>query len=528
MIGSRSLMLQVSFAKVRLVMVALLIVPSTLLIAQQPDVGLSGLPAVGQQDTPKQETEPATPASVQSTAIPVPQPLANSVPVQVFDLAQLQALAREKHPNILAARASLEAALARKQAVYSLRILTPLQPDLPIRRRQSCLGLRAAEAGVQLAQIDTLYAVQFCYVSYLYARHQMQLADRALEGLEKLRTELKKLIETDEKRFEEYRKLPEAKRRQQPLPPRDRSDLLRERDLNRVEALQAGARALRSEAEWGAERALSGLREAVGLPGDCPLVLAHDRLFDVSPPPLDRKHLLELALSRRPDFVQAQLLAEVHQLEVTAQHHARGLRVSTFAAATDLHVKPLPAFSSESDYKPGATGPEMPVSITGHRHERVQQATLYANRAAAVVERTRGLIQLQIEQAYLQAREMQEKLPNLERAVQLSRIAQQYTGVPFVAAQQESNLTQLITTGREATDAQIAALESRYRLLLALITLERHTAGGFCAGLVGAPMLPAPESVLADKKREDEIKKALKRFSENGGDGNGSEKKEAR
>src|SRR5262245_50628723 len=75
--------------------------------------------------------------------------LAGETPV--LDLATAKALALGKQPAITAARASLNASLARKQAVDNLHVPTFLQRDLPIRRQQAALGPVAAQAGVRLA-----------------------------------------------------------------------------------------------------------------------------------------------------------------------------------------------------------------------------------------------------------------------------------------------------------------------------------------------------------------------------------------
>ncbi len=109
-----------------------------------------------------------------------------------FDLAACKALALEKQPAIAAAHASLAAAVARQQALENLCVPTFLQRDLPKRRQQASLGLTAAQAGVQQAEIDTIYAVQFAYVSYLYAKAQDGLVNDILVQLDRLEKETTK------------------------------------------------------------------------------------------------------------------------------------------------------------------------------------------------------------------------------------------------------------------------------------------------------------------------------------------------
>jgi outer membrane protein TolC len=394
----------------------------------------------------------------------------------VLDLATAKAIALERQPAIAAARASLNASLARKQALNNLRVPTFLQRDLPIRRKQAALGPVAGQAGVLLAEMNTIYGVQYGFVTYLFARSQQQLADDALNGLGHLDDFLSKVVQALEKE------------------PDFETEFLAA-DRERVRGMLRLARARREEAVTGAERALSALREAMGLEHGCPIVLAQDRLLDVQPE-VCCEALVELALSRRPEIVQVSVAEEVHQLEVAAQESRKhALSARTFAAGSDLHSQPLPAGSYGEHYAPGAVGPEMPTLLAGRQCDRVAVAAIYHDRSLSVVEKTRKLIRLEVEQACLRYQGARARLPELEQGVAHAMKAR--TGLRealTIARGARARAESFLNTALLASQLRVSANEARYELLLALIALERDTAGAFCAGLDKAPQVaPPPE-----------------------------------
>lgn len=446
-------------------------------------------------------------------AVPAAPAAAPAAPL-VLDLAAAKALALEQAPSVAAAKASLAAACARKQALDHLRVPTFLQRDLPVRRQQAAVGLQAAEAGVRVAELDAVYAARYAYVTYLYANTQLRHLDNSIEGL----LELRRQIDDNIRRNTEGRtkgdngkadngKADEGKEQAPP-----RTDLRASIDLPRIDALLEGARMRRAEAEWGARRALSLLREALALPCDAPLLLKQQWLFEVAVE-LDCKQLIELALARRPEVVAAAVGVEVTGLEVAAQYRRRCLlTLRTFASASDIHAIPLPATRADDGYRPGTLAPEMPVTINGRRDDRVSQAAIYKDRAATVLHKTRNLVQLQTEQAYLRYREAQARLAHLDRAADLAMRSQKRAAVRyFMPDAMDWSLTQLLATGQLATETRAGSYEARYRLLLALIDLEHHTAAGFLAGLDAAPSILPPSSVLPSEAEKKEIRASLEK-----------------
>src|SRR5436305_8067158 len=107
------------------------------------------------------EPAPAAEAAPPAAAAVLGTPAA----AQVLDLAACRRIALENQPAVAAARATLEAALARSQAAENLHVPAFLARDLPVRRQQAALGVVIAEAGVARAEADTVYGVTYSYLS---------------------------------------------------------------------------------------------------------------------------------------------------------------------------------------------------------------------------------------------------------------------------------------------------------------------------------------------------------------------------
>lgn len=445
--------------------------------------GLLALSSAARADLPAVTLPPAVVAGAPA-AVVHPAPL-------TLDGARAAAVANQS--AVAAAQASFSAAVIRRDAVYNLRVPTFLARDLPVRRNQADLGVQVAEAGVHLAQLNASYAAAYTYLSYLYALEQEKVAADAVENLTDLRGKL--LGKEKDKKG----RVPE---------PEDRIAQLH------VETYLNVAKARRDEARLGAERALSGLREALGLAPDCPLTIARCVLPDLNLT-LDKRILLDLACSRRPEITQAALGVEATSLEVKAQKRPGLLafRVNTFAAGSDIHSNPLPAGSYDSDYKPGAVGPEMPVTINGGKHDRVAQAEALVGRAGTVLDKTKALIALETDQAFLRWVEASKRLAGYRPALRAAQQRAEEARALYEKAGEPELMRQLLDTGAVASQMRADVNKARYDMLLNLAQLERVTAGGFCAKIDSAPDRPddvaaaKAEAAALIKKREADKKK---------------------
>jgi hypothetical protein len=70
-------------------------------------------------------------------------------------------------------------------------------------------------------------------------------------------------------------------------------------------------------------------------------------------------------------------------------------------AVVDIHARPIPQGTRNTEYRPDAVGPEMPPSLAGHRQDRMARAGEF-NARAAVVDKTRNLIVLEAENSFFQ------------------------------------------------------------------------------------------------------------------------------
>jgi len=160
---------------------------------------------------------------------------------------------------------------------------------------------------------------------------------------------------------------------------------------------------------------------------------------------------------------------------VRAQSKARGPQARTFASGADVHAKEIPQGVSNTEYRPGAIGLEMPPFLVGSRADRVQRAEDLNSRAAAVVSKTTNLVALEVENYYLKwddARQRTQKLASLRTKAQ------------DIGVRVEDRFGQGNATGEEYLRAntlydltQAQYNEALYLHALALAALERATAG---------------------------------------------------
>jgi hypothetical protein len=422
-------------------------------------------------------------AALPADGVVVSQP--EVVQVIPLSLGAAQAHALERQPLVAAANASLVAAAVRRDAIHSLRVPNFVARDLPVRKQQSDLGVAVADANLRLAQMNALYAVNYSYISYLYILEQERIAADAIPRLLELRTRL--LTPPDQDKGQAPKELNPEK-----LPRDERINFLQ------VETSLNLARTRQAEAQMAAERALSALREAMALPPDCPLAIARHRLMDVNLQ-LDKKVLLDLACARRPELVQASLGLEVAGLETLAQAKTSALafRMNTFASGSDIHANALPEGRFDNEYRPAAVGPEYPVTLNGHRKKRVEQAEAWEGRAGTVVDRTRSLIALEVDQTYLRWLDASKRLAGYRAAYRTAEARVQELREDVVKGDNfAGGLPQLIKAGTAASQLRYELNKARYEMLLGLAQLERVTAGAFCAKLDQAADAP-DEAALA-------------------------------
>jgi outer membrane protein TolC len=395
-------------------------------------------------DMPREEGESLSPA-------------AESGPI--LSLADCLRIAHERQPALDAYRASLAAADTNSRSLQSMRLAALFVHEIPIRREQACLGVTAASARLEQVERETDYAVTRTYFGIVYAREQKRVATKVVDELSDALENAKRLVKGGAKKPTQN-------------------------DVDKTQTYVRLAELKLEEANTGIERAAAGLREAMGVGPDYEFQVALDKLPELDTT-VNRREIINLALSRRPEMTQAAVNAEVTSLEVDAQGKSRKHKNLTAAAVVDLHAQPLPQGSSDGEYRPGAVGPEMPTTLVGNKRYRQERARDFNARAAAVMDKTRNLIILESEDAFLKWKEASAKVAKAREAADGGDRLAKRTLEDFKALGEAVEYKEVLEAEVLAGQAGAQFNEAKYKLIIALAGLERVTGGGFRARLAG-------------------------------------------
>jgi outer membrane protein TolC len=389
----------------------------------------------------------AQPASAQPKA-----PAA--VPLTLADCVQI---ALEQQPALVAHRASLASAEAQLRALENLKLAAVVAKDLPIRRQQAEKGVLITRAGVNQAEWETAYGVARTYLSAVFARAQKRIAEEDINATESNRGVLRDLVKAGEK-------------------------FVTASMVDRLDVEVGLAKVRLTDATQGYDLAIAALREAMGVCRDFPLVLAMEKLAP-STLTVDREQVICLALARRGEMIQAAGAAEITALEIDAQETSVLPKMSTFASAVDLHARPIPQGMSNNEYRPEAIGLEMPPVLVGHRADRVERAHALSTRANAVVDKTRNLIVLEVEDFYFKWSKATSRVEQLPRVRALAAKVYE-NNVKDLSVTKAIKMEDLLSSRQRFLETQLLLNEAIFQQSLALIALERATAGGFYTGLL--------------------------------------------
>jgi outer membrane protein TolC len=384
-------------------------------------------------------------------------PSTNSASGPALSLSDCLRIAREKQPALQAYRDSVAAAEAGSDALQGMGLAALFAREIPIRKEQAALGITAASARLEQAERETDYAVIRTYFSVIFAREQRKVAN-------KVTTELNDALENAKRLVKGGAKKPT------------------QNDVERTEVYLRLAELKMEEADTGVARALAGLREAMGVGPDYVFEVGGDQLPEPTVK-VNKQEIIRLALSRRAELTQADISAQVASLEVDAQGKSHRKQFHTFASGADLHAQPIPQGSMDDDYRPAAVGPEMPVSLAGKRRDRQARAEDFAARAAAVVDKTRGLIALEAEDAFLRWQQNTNNAARGREAADKGDKLAERIREDFKALGEAVDYKEVLEAVVLASQARAGYNEAKFKVITALAALERITGGGFPAGL---------------------------------------------
>jgi outer membrane protein TolC len=412
-------------------------------------------------------------ASAQSPTLPAPKtapfPAPAAAPpapvVMRYTLGEALAIAHERHPQLAALRASMNAALVKQRGIGEVKRTTGFAsglviPDYEFRMQQSDLGLRATMAEYAQARHEVNYAVVRCFYTVVYAREQAKVARDLVEQLEVNLEQVKKIVSGKGAGVAGITKNTE----------------------DNLQIFLGEARGQLILAETGTDRARAALREALGLD---PLtrVDAADEVLPEFKAEIKRDAVIALAVTMRGEVKLAEMGADVSRLEVCAQWARRfNLSAGTYAEGADIHSRPIPAATRDPDYKPGAIGPEMPVKLVGNRDTRAQTAGLYAERATEAARQARSLIGLEAEVGYTRWVEATRKV---EKSRIASKAGRELLDRLRQAAGGKQTKEDLLINEISATRAIASMNEALYDQIIAIANLERITAGGVTINFAG-------------------------------------------
>ena len=396
-----------------------------------------------------QDPEPAENEVVEDTeteAVAVPS-------ATQYTLGQCLAIALERQPALRAARFSLLSAERGSAALYNLPFLAErLTTELPIRKQQALRGIVLAQSEIDKVRQETIYDVTRLYWTCVYAKQQQIIAGNIIEQLEIYYGVAKEEFDTAIFPLENLTPFSLAIFR-------DTIDLVGER---------------REEARLGYAQAMAALHEVMNLENAFIFEPA-DTELPIMSGFTTQEDVVRIALARRPELIQAANGVDAFRLEICAQADARGYKVQTLAAGSDLHSRQVPFPRRNSEYKPGAVPPEMPTILVGRAEDRVARARALSQRQDEVYNKAVGLVRLEAANAYLEWNSTRERIVRAKKRYEdRKRLAKDAPAA--AAARKDSEL--LIQAVALAGKAQSEYLEAVYEHIKALTTLERVTAGG--------------------------------------------------
>jgi len=379
-------------------------------------------------------------------------------PLPKLNLGQCLSIAYEKQPKLAALRASVSSAEAGQRGLESARLLGALSADFKFRRQQASTGVCAATAELEQATHDVTQAVVWTYYSVVYAKEQVKVAREAVEFVDYYRNLVDKIVNAKEGGNKEINKI----------------------TLNRMVSRLAGGELLLIKAQSGVERSQAALREAMGVDYNYIFEPADEELPDFAKIAMKRESIIDLAQERRGEVTMASLASDVTRLEAYSQWSVRfRFRVQTFAAGGDIHARTIPSGSKDGDYRPDAIGPEMPTMMVGNRQTRSERAWALATRSEAVLEKTKNLVALEAENAYIEYHyaglSMEKAKKQADSANSNLMTLKEVAGDQVTTA---TALQQLLEAQEEAAKGQAAYNEAVYQRISALANIERITAGG--------------------------------------------------
>jgi hypothetical protein len=197
----------------------------------------------------------------------------------------------ERQPAIAAQQASLAAAEDQRRALDHMVFASLVSHELGFRKQQACLGITISQAGLEIAQWETIYAVTRCYYTVVYARQQETLAKALMDKLELSRKGAEAIVKRA-----------------------DPDSQVTQVDVDKLTVNMELVELRLIEASTGVSRATAALKEAMGVRFDTPLPILATEL------PIGDDNCRPAALPSSPS------LKSVHRTPAVCCHSRRHSR----------------------------------------------------------------------------------------------------------------------------------------------------------------------------------------------------------
>jgi outer membrane protein TolC len=356
------------------------------------------------------------------------------------------------------------------------------------RNEQAKLGIQGAAEDVAKARQQTTFEVRRAYYSVLLALELVRVAEEAAGQFKAVEDLADSLL-------------------------RQGDEYVTRADLYRARALRLAADSEHVRFQKAVELAYAGLRAAMGVDPQQPLRIAEDHL-EFRPVAVELAGLIARAYEQRPEVIRASLAVRAAGLEqklARAQFHPDFGLFGRFSSINDDRSYPNPNYPTQ-----WAAGVEARWSLLagGRRlaeRRKADDLVLLATQALRAVQQ---VVALEVEQAYLEYREMAERLVMAAKAVQDAKGALRvydalYEADAIAAKDMPKHFENLLTTRLLLSAAQAGYYQHlhAYYVAVARIRLATASPDPETSHEMGTPdrgPLPPPSGLRDDGQRSEE------------------------
>jgi outer membrane protein TolC len=278
-----------------------------------------------------------------------------------------------------------------------LSITQPLYAGgkIRLRNQQAGLGIQVAGADLEKSQQQTVFDVARAYYSILLTKELVRITEDTTGQFRAIERLTQSLIDKGD-------------------------EFVTTADLARIRTLRLLAENQKVEFQRSYDLTYAALRQVMGLDFQAPLAIVDEEL------PFKRTtialaEIVELAMTRRPELAKADIGVRNAVLQEKLAKAEFLPTVGLFGSLNTLTGRrSFPNPGNDELWQLGVAG-EMPLFTGGRNLAAVRQARYQLQQAQETQRLARDLITLEVQQAYLEYKEMDERIPLAEAALRDAR-----------------------------------------------------------------------------------------------------------